>query len=413
MRYSRVLRRVAGVAVVAVAATALTGYAVATSGSDGSKSTHATVKARPKPGTGIAPLALTIPYVSGGVTSGFGLDLQFFQQRVAALSGGKITVTLQGGYLTTEVGLLTNVRSHSTQSITVNSANSANNYVAAGISTGVWDQQGLSCFMAIQAPGLISSPPLETKVFVGPIGQSMLDCAHTQAKNVRALGFIDAGLRHPYVVAARQPASLTGLTMRTSTSLVAEEGMFGMGAIPYPVPVGGVASLMKSGAIQGLDATPSVIAGFKLYGGVGNGGVGVGFGNVPTGQTGYFMNNEVMWPYAGAITFNQRFLSHLSAAARHVLATAARDTTAYGIGAAAAQGLNQSQDIANCGVEFVNASPDSLASFNAGAQQAVTTLSLNPTTRSYIRQVQKVVAKTPVASPESYPTGANGTCALP
>ena len=106
----------------------------------------------------------------------------------------------------------------------------------ATVSSAVWGTQGVTCFDALQALGLITRYDLEKEVIDGPIGRSMLGC--TAAAGVHGLAIHEGGLRKPLgaKVALTSPGGLQGQEdphARPRTCL--QTGMQALGADPVSI----------------------------------------------------------------------------------------------------------------------------------------------------------------------------------
>jgi TRAP-type transport system periplasmic protein len=167
-----VRRRSWGWRAAAMAAAALIALGLAACGDDDEASDTA--------GSGEAEITLRLGYVTPPEHP-YGIAINNFIEEVADASDGAIAIeplpSFQGG----DVPLLQNLRGGAVD--------------MASVSSAVWGTQGVNCFDALQALGLITRYDLERQVITGPIGEEMLAC--TDAIGVKGLAIHEGGLRKP------------------------------------------------------------------------------------------------------------------------------------------------------------------------------------------------------------------------
>ncbi|HWH14681.1 MAG TPA: TRAP transporter substrate-binding protein, partial [Miltoncostaeaceae bacterium] len=290
----------------------------------------------------------------------YGVAVDYFAREVRRLSNGRITITTRPSYPQAEPNLLADVR--------------AGTFEMATISTAIWDGAGINSFQALQAPFLVNGYALERQIIAGPTGRRMAAAATRQARNVVVLAIAEGGLRKP--VATRPLTSISafrGASIRAPQSRVLETGLRAIGAEPDPIPLPEVYNSLKNGTVTGMEANLGLIATNKFY-----------------EVARYVTGNVNFWPFPHALTINRETWNRLSRQDQTVLRRAAARVPAYSIGVVSAPS-QLPQQLVNCGVRFVNASPRELRRFESRGRTAYAVLSRrDATTGRFIREIQAI-----------------------
>jgi TRAP-type transport system periplasmic protein len=312
----------------------------------------------------------------------YGVAVDYFIREVNRLSSGRIRITGRPSYPQPEPNLLADVRSGTVEMATV--------------STAVWDGAGINAFQALQAPFLVDGYALERQIIAGPTGRRMAAAATRSAQNVVVLAIAEGGLRKPVGTRALNSiAAFRGAKIRAPQSRVLAIGLRAIGAEPDPLPLPEVYQALQNGTVTGMEANLGLIATSKFY------------------EVAKFVTGNVnFWPFPHAISINRNVWNRLSAADKAVLRRAAARVPAYSIGVVSARSTLP-QDLVNCGVRFVNASPREVARFRARGRTAYAVLSRrDATTGRYIREIQAIKRRFRAPAPAALPRRATGACTL-
>jgi TRAP-type transport system periplasmic protein len=327
-------------------------------------------------------VTLTLAYVTTAQHP-YGQAVDFFKQEVERASGGRITIETRPSYPQPEPQLLADVRGGSVDMAT--------------ISTAIWDSAGINSFQALQAPLLVSNYQLESQIIDGEIGQAMNQDASQAAGDITVLAIHEGGLRKP--VGAKKPldsvAAFRGTKIRAPQSKVLAAGLQALGAEADPLPLPEVYQALKNGTVDGMEANLGLIATNKFY-------------EVAPNVTG----NINLWPFPTALTINNAVMERLSEEDQQIIRDAAAKMPAKSI-EIVSTGSQLPQQLVNCGVRFVTASPAEVQGLQARAEQAYTALSQDETTGRFLQQIQdlKEGAQAP-AAPPPFPSSKTGACEL-
>jgi TRAP-type transport system periplasmic protein len=310
----------------------------------------------------------------------YGQAAAAFIEKVQADSGGSIAITPQPSYPASEIQLLADVRSGAVPMAT--------------ISTAVWDTADITAFQALQAPFLITNYDLEREVLTGDIGRQMASQASEQAGDLVVLTIHEGGLRKPLTKRpATSPADFEGLKIRSVQSEVLAAGLRALGAEPTPIPLPEVFQALQNGTVDGMEANLGLIAGEKFY-------------EVAKNVTG----NVNFWPFPTALVINRGVWDSLSEEQRTQMQAAADTLPAASLDIVSARSTLP-QDLVNCGVRFVSASPSDLEALSKAGAAAVSQLA--PESQEFVSQIQALKDEQPAgAAPPPFPSESTGECTL-
>jgi TRAP-type C4-dicarboxylate transport system substrate-binding protein len=310
----------------------------------------------------------------------YGIAVASFAEEVNGT--GAATLTPQASYPQSEIQLLDDVRSGAVP--------------MASISSAVWDTAGVTAFQALQAPFLITSYGLEGEVINGEIGQSMIASANEEAPELQVLAIHEGGLRKPLGVEPLVAlADWNGKTIRAPQSDVLAAGLQALGANADPVPLPEVYTALQNGTVDGMEANYGLAVTEKLYEVAPN-----------------FTANVNLWPFPTVLVMNKAAYDGLSDEARSAI-----DTAAGKIGQTsldiflnpAPNAPNFPQQLLNCDVKFLTATPAQRTQLTTAGQEA--TSQLAPESQDYVAQIQSLKESLPPpAAPPPLPTEKTGAC---
>lgn len=336
-------------------------------------------------GTGNAEITLRLAYVTTAQHP-YGQAVDFFKKEVETASNGRIAIETLPSYPQSEVQLLSDVRSGSVDMAT--------------ISTAVWDSADINSFQALQAPFLITNYALESAVIDGDIGTAMSEDASQAAGDVIVLTIHEGGLRKPLgaTKALDSVAAFQGTKIRAVQSKVLATGLAALGAEADPIPLPEVYQALQNGTVDGMEANLGLIATNKYY-----------------EVAKYVTGNLNLWPFPTALTVNKAKFDSLSAEDQKIITDAAAKVPAKSI-EIVSTASNLPQQLVDCGLKFVTATPDQVTALQNKAKTAYTELSKDPTTGEFLTQIQELKASTPAPpAPPPFPTeksSPDAQCAL-
>jgi len=301
----------------------------------------------------------------------YGIAVNQFIKDVSTASGGKIAIQGLPNYQGGDVPLLQDVKGGAVE--------------MASVSSAVWGTQGVTCFDALQALGLITRYDLEKQVIDGPIGASMLGC--TAAAGVHGLAIHEGGLRKPLgaKVALTSPTVFAGKKIRTPASSVLQTGMKALGADPVAIAnLTETYPALRDGTVDGMEANLGLIQTLKLY-----------------EVAKYLTANVNLWPFPTVLVMNQAKWDALSAAQQKIITAAAAKVPDFSIGIFTAPSTLPAT-LCSEGLKFAIASDADLAAFGKVSTTVIAELSKNAETKKYIDQIQALkdgLAPPPAAAP--------------
>lgn len=351
---------------VAVLALAL---GVAACGDD--DSSDSTTADSAEPATDVTPAKFTLGYVTTEQHP-YGVAVNNFIEQVNTASGGAIEITGQPSF-PGDIPLLADVRSGTLEMGTISSA--------------VWDNAGVNAFQALQAPFLITNYDIERGVLVsedgtglGDIAKDMLTQMESEAGDLKGLAIHEGGLRSPLgrEKALVSPADFDGLKIRAVESKVMSEGLKALGAEPTPLPLPDVFQALQNGTVDGMEANTGLTAGQKYY-----------------EVAKFFTGNVVFWPFPTVMVMNKAAWDGLDDTQKQIIEDAAAATPGFIIDRLSGGADPFAQGLANCGVEFVEASAEDKAALETAGEAAISALSdADSSTGDFITRIQDVKAGT-------------------
>ena len=313
----------------------------------------------------------------------YGLSIAKFKEEVEAASAGKITVTpLPGASGGNDVTLLDDVSGGSIE--------------MAAVSTAVWDSKGVNVFQPLQAPFLITNYPLAESVYSGEIGQGMLDSPNGPAKlDLVGLGLLEGGLRKPVgrEKALKGPADFKAIKLRAPASKVMTSSIKALGAEPVSIPLGDVATALKNGTVDGMEANYGLIVTQKFN------------------EAAKFVTADVnLWPFPAAVVINKAQWDKLSPEQQTTLKDAGKNLAKNSIEGVF---INPPPDATNfvkvlcdAGMTFAIAGDENRAALGKAAQPALDELASGADTGDFLKQIQAAKeAAGPPAAPPPLPDG--------
>ena len=319
--------------------------------------------------SGEADITLRLGYVTAPEHP-YGIAIDNFIEEVTTASDGAIAIEALPNYQGGDVPLLQDVRGGAVD--------------MASVSSAVWGTQGVNCFDALQALGLITRYDLEREVITGPIGEEMLAC--TESVGLQGLGIHEGGLRKPLGAskALTAPADFRGLTIRTPESSVLETGIRALGADPTAIPLPDTYAALRDGTVDGMEANLGLIQTVKYY------------------EVADFVTANVnLWPFPTVLAMNQARFDALSADQQQVITDAAANIGGFSIDffEAPSELVNT---LCDEGLKFAIASDADLEAFSGVSQRVITQLSEDEQTAGFITQIQALkdgLAAPPAAAP--------------
>jgi len=317
--------------------------------------------------TDVTPANLTLAYVTTEQHP-YGRAVNNFIETVDANSGGAIKITGQPSF-PGDIPLLADVRSGTVEMATVSSA--------------VWDNAGVNAFQALQAPFLITNYEIERKVLssddgtgLGDIAEDMLARLEEEDDQLKGLAIHEGGLRSP--LGREKPlvslADFDGLKIRAVESKVMSEGLKALGAEPSPLPLPDVYGALQNGTVDGMEANTGLVNGFKYY-----------------EVADFFTGNVVFWPFPTVMVMNKAAWDGLDDTQREIIEDAAAATPGFIIDQLSGGSDPFAQNLANCGLEFVEASAEDKAALEEAGKTAISALGdADPTTGDFITRIEEV-----------------------
>jgi TRAP-type C4-dicarboxylate transport system substrate-binding protein len=301
-----------------------------------------------------------------GAVNGPGDDELNFADSVKKLSAGGIDVTVTGGWRPTDVD---------------SEAGLVNDVVGGKFDLGViaargFDTAGVSSFVGLQAPMLIDSYDLETKVLATDWATKLLD--GPRSIGIVGVGYVQGELRQALGITRdlAQVSDFQGARIGIRPSHVTEMTMKALGALTTPQP----ASYNLSG-LDGIEMGAPSVAGNNFDQGAKS-----------------FTGNLVFWPRANVIFANAKWFDGLSADQRGQLRAAVAEADHLAV----ARLLDNAQEARNgfCarGSVIKSASSQALDALRQRLQPVTDEMARDPATKATIDAIHAL--RGPVDSPE-------------
>jgi TRAP-type C4-dicarboxylate transport system substrate-binding protein len=304
----------------------------------------------------------------------------FFARRVAQLSHGNLQIAmhsdLYGGAADNEQKVARDVEHNRLQ--------------LAWDPTRVWDKLGITSYQGLQAPFLINSLPLFSRVLRSPVTGEVASGPRKQG--VLSLGLTAVNLRRP--LGAKKPflslADFNGAKMNVIASKLSEQAMKAVGATPVEAG-GALHDELRAGHLDGAETAIDVI--FEN-----------GFGDVAK----YVTSNLVFFPKAVTIDVNAAAYRSLTPRQRAILARAARETQQYSITELTKQEAIDAAAICKSGIRFAKATDADIAAIEQAEQPVYDQLQNDPLTGRVVTQIQALKKQFPGSATVSVPAACKG-----
>jgi len=353
------IKRSALAVVATLMATALTVTACGSSASD-------------KSGVRTEPIALVLAN-SDGSTDGIPAIVRFVD-RVEALSGGRISITVKsqwGGDEYNEAGLIRDV--------------AAGRADLGWAGTRALDLVGVQAFRALHAPFLVTSLAAQAAIVRDPLARTMLDSL--QSVKVTGLALLADEIRNPVGVAKPllTPEDFRGITFQSFPSGVQAEGIRALGATPTTEPVRTLAAQDELGGLESMWWTYVT-------------------NNYPAVAP-YVTANVGLWPRTSVLFANTSSLSRLDPEARQWVSTAAAESSDWAT--AHALDAQNAQVVSACvgHARIALATDDQLAALRKAVEPMYAALRVDPAQGPTLERIEQLVAKAPADAPITIPDG--------
>lgn len=304
----------------------------------------------------------------------YGIAIAEFAKRVAAQSGGKITIETVPSYQGGDIPLLNDV--------------TGGTIPMASVSSAVWATKNVKSFDALQMPFLITRYDLEKQVISGPIGKAMLTA--TKSVGVVGLAIHEGGLRKPL---GKKPittlADWKGLKVRSVQSPVLQAGLEALGATPTPIPVTEVYTALRNGTVDAMESNLGLTNTLKLY-----------------EVAKYTTLNVNLWPFPTVLVMNQKAYDKLSDTQRSAITTAASGLGDFSITFFQDPKNNVIPGLCEKGAKFALAKPEDIAAMAQATKSVTQTFSADAQTKGFIDQISQLKSSlAPPPAPAALPTG--------
>jgi TRAP-type C4-dicarboxylate transport system substrate-binding protein len=301
-----------------------------------------------------------------------------FVRRVAALSDGRLTISVEGSWGRFAPGA---------EALVVHDvARGRADLGWAG--SRVFDTMGVSSFSALSAPMLIDSYPVEAAVLRSPVAGRML--AGLAPTGVTGLGVLGDSLRTPFAVRPEllRTADFHGVGFGTYRSHTQEAAIRAIGAVPVQAYAMFRAHDLETGTIDAFELDPSRWARLGLV-----------------RAAPYDLVNAVLWPQMDVLFANPRRLAELSPRDRSWLVEAARETAVRSTGIVAADDGRGIGPACSAGGHLLTASAPQLAAMRLAFTGVYTGLERDVTSRRFLAAIQTIKARTPAGPGPRVPHG--------
>lgn len=371
-----VLRMLALVAVAAVVALASGCGGDPPTGTTNAPTGEATTTA--PPGTRGTTTTLRVGFVTG-LDHPYGIALQRFARDVLKVSGGRVGVELAPTYAGgNDLTLLDDMR--------------AGRIAAGSVSAAAWQSAGVTSFLALQMPFLVSDYALERAVLESPMAAQML--TGTDAIGLVGLAIHEGGLRKPAAVDGCLLAldDWRGVTMRSVQSDLLSQSIRALGATPVEMPLSEVRDAMQAGRLDALEANVGLVYSLGLY-------------DVLRCMSG----NVNLWPFPTVLAINRDAWNALSPAERGWVRRAARAVPGASIDILTNPQSTVVRDLCRDGrgyFFFGQATPGELRALRGAVQPVYDRYLATQPTGGFIRRIERMKSAMPPAPPPApYPRG--------
>jgi len=322
---------------------------------------------------GPEPIVLRAVQPVGGDPNG-----QIFANRVAEVSGHRLTVSVHDGWHATDWSTA------ETDAIVAVRSGAADIGI---VPVRAWRAQGITAFDALVAPMEIGNRALEHAVLRSPIASDMV--RDMSAAGVTPLGLLPGPISHFWGISGRlaSPADLRGARIGTPPSVVSDRSLEALGAIPTPTYFNGA-------DVSGFDGIVTSI--------------GTVHGNeyeavVSTGAT-----DLALWPRSALVFVNTSALDALPSGSAQQLVAAARQALDPTI---EAQDQSEEHDLASLCADgrtrLIPTSSTDLASFRDAFAPVYSWLTTDATTREFLRRIDRLKSTMADEPPEAPSCGSS------
>ena len=337
----------------------------------------ATTPATP-PGTRGTATTLRVGFVTG-LDHPYGIALGRFADDVLTASNGRMGIELVPTYADgNDITLLDDMR--------------AGRIAGGSVSASVWQSAGVSSFLALQMPFLVSNYALERAVLQSPMAAQMLQ--GTSAVGLVGLAIHEGGLRKPAAVDGCLLAldDWQGVTMRSVQSDLLSQSIRALGATPVEMPLSEVRGAMQAGRLDALEANVGLVYSLGLY-------------DVLRCMSG----NVNLWPFPTVLAINQGAWDELSPAERRWVQQAARALPGQSLDILTNPASTLVRDVCRDGQGyffFGDATPGELRALRGAVQPVYDRYLATEPAGDFIRRIQRMkAAMPPPPAPAPYPAG--------
>jgi len=330
------------------------------------------------PGTLGSATNIRVGFVTG-LDHPYGTALQRFAEDVFRLSGGRMGVELAPTYAGgNDITLLDDIR--------------AGRIPAGSVSAPVWQSAGVTSFIALQMPFLVSNYALERAVLQSPMATEML--RGTDAIGLVGLAIHEGGLRKPAAVDGCLLAldDWQGVTMRSVQSDLLSQSIRALGATPVEMPLSEVRGAMQAGRLDALEANVGLVYSLGLY-------------DVLRCMSG----NVNLWPFPTVLAMNGDAWDALSPAERRWVRRAARALPGQSLDILTNPASTLTRDVCRYSQGyffFGDATPGELRALRGAVQPVYERYLATEPAGAFIRSIERMkAAMPPPPAPRPYPAG--------
>ena len=314
---------------------------------------------------GAAPNRAGVPVQVPSTLKMIGLraeDQQEFADAVEQRSKGSLTVDLQNCEVAVDC-----------EAKTVDDVKSGR-VTLADVGARAWHALGVTSFDALNAPLLIDSFDLQSKVLQSPLIDEM--AADAERDGLVVIGVLPGplrqllGLSHPMV----KLADFSGQRVGIGASWVAEQTFASLGAISVP-------SAFEGTSLDGMDAIESQVDGIANN----------GYGSTASTLTA----NVVMWPRPIVVFMRKDAFDKLPAEAQAALRGAIDDAILPMAAHRAAEATDGAARVCRAGIHLVDATADDVSTLRRAVQPVYDALNQDPLTKRMIEAFEALKSGTP------------------
>jgi TRAP-type C4-dicarboxylate transport system substrate-binding protein len=269
------------------------------------------------------------------------------------------------------------------------------------VPTRAFDAAGVASFQVLQAPFLITTESVMNRVTQGTIARQLQ--SGLPVVGLTGLGLVPEGLRRPFGFrqALVSPGDFAGIRFRAIKSKPLWALISALGATPVDINGAAINNAVRSGSVEGADATLALAANDALP------------------EPGFTAGNVVFFPKVDALVGNAATLKGLTADQASLLTQAAADARAWAI--ASLTETKGRDAYCKAGGTIVTAPAAALAELHARTASLVAALRSDPLTRTLLAEIGSPAPAGPGVAPCGHPqpqsnvsaTGATVTKVIP